>query len=72
MYYFPHYNIDARAGMWDEHPVVGKAHSVYFCLMKGVGYVGFLPFLALFVNVLAIALMTLIRKPSERSLPIFY
>ena len=65
MYYFPHYNIDARAGIWDEHPVVGKAHSLYFGLMQGVGYVGFIPFLALFVSVLAITLMTFIRKPSE-------
>lgn len=69
MYYFPHYNIDARAGMMDEHPVVGKAHSVYFGLMQGVGYIGFLPFLALFLSILAMTLMPLIRKPSETFSP---
>lgn len=44
MYNFPHYNVDARAGMWNENKIVDKPHSMYMGIFYGVGLVGFIGF----------------------------
>jgi len=42
VYNFPHYSIDARAGMWDENTITDKPHNMYVGLLYGTGIVGFL------------------------------
>lgn len=42
MYNFPHYNIDARASMWDENTITDKPHSMYIGWLYGIGIIGFL------------------------------
>lgn len=58
MYNFPHYNIDARAGLLSEHTIVDKPHNVYLATFYGFGGIGFICFifLALFT------VFTLIRS----------
>ncbi len=55
MYNFPHYNIDARAGMWDENTITDKPHSMYIGWLYGTGIFGFL-------SVIVLVTMTLIRS----------
>ncbi|MEX3745320.1 MULTISPECIES: O-antigen ligase family protein [Lysinibacillus] len=42
MYNFPHYNIDARAGLFDENTIIDKPHSMYVGWLYGTGIIGFL------------------------------
>ena len=44
MYQFPHYNIDARAGMWTEDKIVDKPHSMYIGILYGSGIIGIIGF----------------------------
>ncbi|AVK82722.1 hypothetical protein C3943_03700 [Lysinibacillus sp. B2A1] len=41
LYNFPHYAIDARAGMWDENTITDKPHSMYVGWLYGTGIIGF-------------------------------
>jgi len=54
MYNFPHYNMDARAGIWDENTITDKPHSMYIGWLYGTGILGFL-------SVIVLVTMTLIR-----------
>lgn len=58
MYYFPHYNIDAREGLRSEHTIVDKPHNAYLATFYGFGVIGFIcfSFLGLFT------VFTLIRS----------
>ncbi len=49
MYNFPHYNIDARAGIWDEKTITDKSHSMYISWLYGTGIVGLLSIIGLLV-----------------------
>lgn len=49
MYNFPHYAIDARAGMYDENTITDKPHSMYVGWVYGTGVIGFLCAIALLV-----------------------
>ncbi|MEK5079272.1 O-antigen ligase family protein [Solibacillus sp. FSL W7-1436] len=42
MYHFPHYNIDARSGNWNEEIIVDKPHNTYLGVLYGAGLFGFL------------------------------
>lgn len=42
MYNFPHYNIDARAGLMDENTITDKTHNMYVGWLYGTGFIGFL------------------------------
>lgn len=42
MYNFPHYNIDSRAGIYDENTITDKPHNMYVGWLYGVGIIGFL------------------------------
>lgn len=42
MYNFPHYNIDARAGIFDENTIIDKPHSMFVGWLYGTGIIGFL------------------------------
>jgi len=42
MYNFPHYALDARAGMYDENTITDKPHSMYVGWLYGTGIIGFL------------------------------
>ena len=44
MYHFPHYNIDARAGMRSEKTIVDKPHSMYIGVFYGTGIIGLIGF----------------------------
>lgn len=54
MYNFPHYNIDARAGLFTEHTITDKPHSVYVGILYGTGIIGFIAFL-LIVGIIIIS-----------------
>lgn len=45
MYNFPHYSIDARAGMYDEHIITDKPHNIYVGILYGTGFIGFISFI---------------------------
>ncbi|KOY83885.1 O-antigen ligase family protein [Lysinibacillus macroides] len=47
MYNFPHYAIDARAGMYDENTITDKPHNMYVGWLYGTGIVGFLSIIVL-------------------------
>ncbi|MBE1556413.1 O-antigen ligase family protein [Sporosarcina limicola] len=47
MYYFPHNNIESRAGMWSEDTIVDKPHSMYVGIFYGTGIIGFIGFMGL-------------------------
>lgn len=49
MYHFPHYNIDARAGMWSENTIVDKPHSMYMGILYGTGVIGFIGFMCIVI-----------------------
>lgn len=51
LYHFPHFNIDARAGMYDEKTIVDKPHSLYMGILYGTGIVGFVAIAALMLMV---------------------
>lgn len=41
MFNFPHYAIDARAGMYDENTITDKPHNMYVGWLYGTGVIGF-------------------------------
>lgn len=49
MYKFPHYTINARAGMYDENTIIDKPHSMYVGWLYGTGIIGFLCVIVLLV-----------------------
>lgn len=49
MYNFPHYDIDARAGMYDENIITDKPHNTYVGLLYGTGVIGLLSVILLIV-----------------------
>ncbi|MCM3636536.1 O-antigen ligase family protein [Sporosarcina luteola] len=56
MYHFPHYNIDARAGMWDENTIIDKPHSMYMGIFYGTGIVGIIGFAGIAILTVSAAL----------------
>ncbi|MEY2365310.1 O-antigen ligase family protein [Lysinibacillus capsici] len=54
MYNFPHYNIDARAGILDENTITDKSHSIYVSWLYGTGILGF-------ISVIVLLTITLFR-----------
>ncbi|MFL1994898.1 O-antigen ligase family protein [Lysinibacillus irui] len=42
MYNFPHYAIDARAGLYDENTITDKPHNMYIYWLYGTGLAGLL------------------------------
>lgn len=42
MYNFPHFSIDARAGMYDETMIIDKPHNMYIGWLYGTGVIGLL------------------------------
>ncbi|MGE7796316.1 O-antigen ligase family protein [Lysinibacillus fusiformis] len=64
MYNFPHYALDARAGMYDENTVIDKPHSMYIGWLYGTGVVGFLCALVL-VAMTLINLLKIVMKQNQ-------
>lgn len=62
MYNFPHYNIDARASMWDEHTITDKPHNTYIGALYGFGIFGFLAVVIVLVMVGIKTLKSMIAK----------
>ncbi|MFP3919806.1 O-antigen ligase family protein [Lysinibacillus telephonicus] len=62
MYNFPHYNIDARAGMWDENTITDKPHNTYIGVLYGTGIIGFIAILAILVILSIIIIKSLFKK----------
>ncbi|WP_060207189.1 O-antigen ligase family protein [Sporosarcina koreensis] len=62
MYHFPHYNIDARAGMWDENKIVDKPHSMYVGIFYGTGIVGTIGFAGIVILTVFAAMRVVIRR----------
>jgi O-Antigen ligase len=58
MYQFPHYNIDARAGIRTEHTIVDKPHNVYMGILYGTGIVGLIGF----IGIVLMTLITLVKS----------
>lgn len=68
MYHFPHYNLDARAGLADENIIADKTHSVYVSLLYSTGFVGLASMLALILLSIGMSLRAAIKNNSA---PIF-
>lgn len=68
MYNFPHYNIDARAGLSEENMITDKAHNVYVSLLYGTGFIGLASMLALIIISIGMLLRAVIKNNSA---PIF-
>lgn len=49
MYHFPHFNVDARAGIWTESTIVDKPHNIYIGVLYGTGLLGMFSLILLFV-----------------------
>lgn len=62
MYHFPHYNIDARAGLRTEKTIVDKPHSMYVGAFYGTGIVGFIGFMGVLVLTGWVALKTVVIR----------
>jgi len=62
MYNFPHYNIDARAGIWDEQTITDKSHSMYVGWLYGTGIIGLLCSLVVLVTSLFKPLKVVIKS----------
>ncbi|MBD7984592.1 O-antigen ligase family protein [Sporosarcina sp. Sa2YVA2] len=62
MYHFPHYHIDARAGMWDENTIVDKPHSMYVGIFYGTGIVGFLGFAGIVLLTVIAAVKIIVNR----------
>lgn len=62
MYHFPHYNIDARAGMWSEHTIVDKPHSMYIGIFYGTGIIGMIGFAGIGVLTVIAGLKTVFTR----------
>lgn len=68
MYNFPHYNIDARAGLSTEEMITDKPHNVFVGILYGTGFVGFISVIALVILSIVMALKVAIQKNNA---PIF-
>lgn len=67
MYHFPHYNIDARGGMWDEHTIVDKPHNMYVGIFYGTGIIGFIGFAGLAIIMAFGGLKAIVTRQSIAS-----
>lgn len=56
IYNFPHYNIDTRAGMWDENTITDKPHNEFIGILYGFGIIGLI---ALIVIMAIVGLKTI-------------
>lgn len=63
---FPHYNIDARAGISNEKLIVDKPHSIYIGYLYGAGILG----LVTFLWVVGVVLKTSIRQFKIKRVPL--
>lgn len=62
LYHFPHYNIDARAGMRSETSIVDKPHNMYIGILYGTGVIGLIGFVGLVFITVVSALKVVITK----------
>ncbi|MGE7110717.1 O-antigen ligase family protein [Lysinibacillus sp. NPDC047702] len=68
MYNFPHYALDARAGMYDENTITDKPHSMYVGWLYGTGIIGFL----CAIVILAISIFTPLRDAIKNNQSIIW
>ncbi len=62
MYNFPHYNIDARAGLGTETIITDKPHNTYVGILYGTGPLGFVVIIAILIYIVLAVLNTLFKK----------
>ena len=62
MYHFPHYNIDARAGLRTEETIVDKPHNMYIGVLYGTGIIGFVGFIGLAIITAFAALRAILTR----------
>lgn len=62
MYNFPHYNIDARAGLGTETIITDKPHNTYVGILYGTGPLGFLVIIAILIYIVLAILNLLFKK----------
>ena len=70
IYNFPHYNIDARAGNYNEKILVDKPHNMYLGVLYGTGIVGGLAFLLIILYTTKFALQSVISKKHLQIAPL--
>lgn len=64
VYNFPHYQIESRAGLLDEHTIVDKAHNTYLSILYGMGIFGFIAFVVILIWNVLVYIKTLFGKQS--------
>lgn len=62
MYRFPHFNIDARAGLRTEETIVDKPHNVYIGTLYGTGLIGFIGLVGLVIITTLLVLKAIFGK----------
>lgn len=62
MYNFPHYNIDARAGLGTEATITDKPHNTYIGVLYGTGILGFISLIIISFTVTLGTVVKLFKK----------
>jgi O-Antigen ligase len=62
MYNFPHYNIDARAGLKTETSITDKPHNLYVGILYGTGILGFISLIIILFMVGLDTVVNLFKK----------
>lgn len=70
LYHFPHFNLDARAGISTERIIVDKPHSSYLDLLFGVGLVGFMMVVIIIGYFFKVVILQIRKQKMIRHLPI--
>lgn len=69
LYNFPHFSIDARAGMYDEYTLVDKPHNTFLGVLYGTGIIGFLAYFIIFSTIVICAWRAIMNKLPKIVLP---
>ena len=62
VYNFPHYQLESRAGMLDEHTIVDKTHNIYIAVLYGTGIFGFIALISICIWNVILVLKALVQK----------
>lgn len=65
VYNFPHYQLDSRAGLWDENTLVDKPHNVYIGVLYSNGIIGFIALVMIFIWCGLVFLKSVLQKQSN-------
>lgn len=65
IYEFPHFSIDARAGIRSETVIVDKPHNMFIGILYGTGLIGFIGFIGLFGFTIWVVIKKILKQQYE-------